>query len=218
MASVTARLRRHLPRSRRESARLTFAPSRKRLSGFRLRGRLIFDRRQRRLRAAVDRNGRKIAEFVSHCERVSRATCAPMLRRRMTMSALIRRPIGSIAFVSALLGLSLGIGLPANTARAADCLTAPDTTATANGHWYYRTDRVNQRKCWYLRAGDEPSEQKDVQTAHETADSTPLQPAPTRKPSADHPNGHLSDKEVAKLYAEFLEWSRHAGYEGEEHQ
>ena len=42
--------------------------------------------------------------------------------------------------------------MPANLARAADCRSAPDSTAPAGTHWYYRLDWETQRKCWYVRA------------------------------------------------------------------
>ena len=33
---------------------------------------------------------------------------------------------------------------------AEDCITEPNHAAAPGGHWYYRVDRVNQRKCWYV--------------------------------------------------------------------
>jgi hypothetical protein len=49
-----------------------------------------------------------------------------------------------------------GLGVPTNTARADDCLTAPNSTAPAGSHWYFRSDRAKQRNCWYLHAPDQP--------------------------------------------------------------
>jgi hypothetical protein len=140
-------------------------------------------------------NQRKIAEFASHCDLISQGSFVlTMAGKVRIMSARIRRPIGSIAFVSALLASGLGVSVPANTARAVDCLTAPDSSAPQNSHWYYRIDRAQQRKCWYLRAADQPSQQGAVQS--------------TREASMAHHIANLSDKDVEKLYAEFLEWSR----------
>jgi hypothetical protein len=31
-----------------------------------------------------------------------------------------------------------------------DCIESPNSPPPQGSHWYYRTDRVNQRKCWYL--------------------------------------------------------------------
>jgi hypothetical protein len=81
------------------------------------------------------------------------------------MSARIRRPIGSVAFVSALLVSTFAAGPRAGTAEAADCLIAPTSSAPPNSHWYYRTDRATQRKCWYLRAINDPPQQGTLKTA-----------------------------------------------------
>jgi hypothetical protein len=113
------------------------------------------------------------------------------------MSAQLR-PIGTIAFASALLASGLGVGLPANIAFAVDCLTAPNSPAPPNGHWYYRTDRTQQRQCWHLQTDNGQSEQGAVQTARE---------APAKPPQSV---AKLSDQDVEKLYSEFLEWKRHA--------
>ena len=112
------------------------------------------------------------------------------------MSAHLR-PIGAIAFASVLLASNLGVGVPANIAFAADCLTAPNSPAPPNGHWVYRTDRTQERKCWRLQAGNGPSEQGAAQTAREA----PPKPLQSAKPSGE---------DVEKLYAEFLEWKRRA--------
>jgi hypothetical protein len=44
--------------------------------------------------------------------------------------------------------------LPATPGNAATdtCLAAPDSTPPEGSHWYFRTDRATQRKCWYLAA------------------------------------------------------------------
>jgi hypothetical protein len=40
---------------------------------------------------------------------------------------------------------------PGHAALAADdCLAGPSRPPAQGGHWYYRLDRVNNRKCWYL--------------------------------------------------------------------
>jgi len=157
-----------------------------------------------------DRNQRKIAEFASHCDRISQENQG--VEGSIIMSAQIRQPIGSIGFVSALLVLSLSVSVPVNTARAADCLSAPNSSAPENSRWYYRTDRMQQRKCWHLGAANQPPQQGAAQTARETALAKPSQSVPAVSPS------NLSHEDVEKLYAEFLEWSRHAKDPGKEHQ
>ena len=97
-------------------------------------------------------------------------------------SGQIPRPFGSIALVAAVL-MGVGVAVPTNTARANDCLTAPNSPAPQGSHWYYRLDRASQRKCWYLHAPGQP-----VQQAAAPAAATPLHsmPAPSGpKPAAD---------------------------------
>jgi hypothetical protein len=60
--------------------------------------------------------------------------------------------IRSIALAARLLVCGLGIVVPANAARADDCLAAPNADAPKGQHWYYHTDRKTGRKCWFLRA------------------------------------------------------------------
>jgi hypothetical protein len=143
---------------------------------------------------------------------------AGMVRER-TMSVQIPRPIGTIAFATAHLALGLASSAPANKAFAVDCLAAPNSAAPSNSHWYYRTDRTQQRQCWYLRADNEPSQQSAVQVAGETSPTKLSQSMPAAGPHslanfknfmAQNVGAKLSDRDVEKLYAEFLEWSRRA--------
>jgi hypothetical protein len=124
------------------------------------------------------------------------------------MSAQIQRTIGSIAFASALLTSGLAVSVPANTALAVDCLTAPQSSAPHNSHWYFRTDRTQQRKCWYLRADSQPSQQGAIQTAREAEPDDSLESF--KDYMAHRGSADLSDEDVKKLYAKFLEWKRHA--------
>jgi hypothetical protein len=46
---------------------------------------------------------------------------------------------------------------PAALVQAAseECRTKPDLSApVASGHWHYRIDRINQRRCWFLSSED----------------------------------------------------------------
>jgi len=135
------------------------------------------------------------------------------------MLAPIGPPICSIAFLFALLVSCLSVSVPVNTARAADCLTAPNSPAPAHSRWYYRTDPTHQRKCWHLGAADQPSQQRAAQTAREAALTKQPQSMPAATPYSLasfkafilHEGGtNLSDEDVKKLYTEFLEWRRHA--------
>ena len=133
------------------------------------------------------------------------------------MSAQLR-PIGTIAFASAFLASGLGGSVPANIAFAADCLSTPNSPAPPNSHWYYRTDRTQERKCWHLGTGNGPSEQGAAQTVRE-APAKPSQSVAASGPYAgpgfkdfvaQRGSAKLSDQDVDKLYAEFLEWKRRA--------
>jgi hypothetical protein len=43
------------------------------------------------------------------------------------------------------------LAAPSGEKQAADpCIAAPNSPAPQGKHWYYRTDRAKQRKCWYL--------------------------------------------------------------------
>jgi hypothetical protein len=136
------------------------------------------------------------------------------------MSAQITHRIGIIAFASyTLLASGLILSVPANSAFAGDCLPAPNSPAPANSHWHYRTDRTQQRQCWYLRFANEPPQQGAVPTALDTALATPSQSVTAATPyslasfkdfMAQRGGAKLSNQEVEKLYAAFLEWNRRA--------
>jgi hypothetical protein len=133
------------------------------------------------------------------------------------MSAQLR-PIGTIAFASAFLASGLAVSVPANIAFATDCLTAPNSTAPPNSHWYYRTDRTQERKCWHLGTANGPSEHGAAQIVREA----PAKPSQSFSASGAHAgpgfkdfaaqrgDAKLSDQDVDKLYAEFLEWKQRA--------
>jgi hypothetical protein len=80
----------------------------------------------------------------------------------------ILSPIRLITVVATLL-MSGGVFGVADTARADNCLTEPNSSAPQGSHWYYRTDRSNQRKCWYFRPTGQPAQQATAQTTSEAA-------------------------------------------------
>jgi hypothetical protein len=65
--------------------------------------------------------------------------------RRITMP---KRVISYAPAVAA--GLFMVIAFSMNWALAGDCLVQPNRQLAPSGHWYYRVDHVNYRKCWYL--------------------------------------------------------------------
>ena len=66
--------------------------------------------------------------------------------------------------------VTLGEGnLGADSARAEEnCLPAPNAPAPQGSHWYYRTDPVKQRKCWYLRTEGQAIQKQAAQEKPET--------------------------------------------------
>lgn len=124
------------------------------------------------------------------------------------MSVRIPRSIGSIAFIFALLVSTFGASPRAGTADAADCLEAPNSAAPENSHWYYRTDRATQRKCWYLRSTDQPVQQEVLRTAQAAPTANAYSLASFKDFIARRGNANLSDADVKQLYAQFLEWRR----------
>jgi hypothetical protein len=134
------------------------------------------------------------------------------------MDIMAREPRSStrsIPFVSAFLVSILGVVAPSGTARAADCLTAPDSSTPSNGHWYYRTDRTTQQKCWYLRGANAGAQEADMKTAQAASAAAPSLGS-FRDFMAQRGNANLSDQDVKQLYAEFLEWRRRPEQRGKE--
>jgi hypothetical protein len=100
------------------------------------------------------------------------------------MLGQIRRPFPSITLVAALLISGVGVIAPSTTARADDCLAAPNSPAPQGSHWYYRSDRATLRKCWYTRAPGQPAQQVAA-LATTASHSTPTPSvAPSRPVSA----------------------------------
>jgi hypothetical protein len=84
------------------------------------------------------------------------------------MSGRLLSRVGSIAVVTALCMTGGRLGVP-NSARADDCLTAPNSSAPQGSHWYYHMDRTGQRKCWHFRAPGESAQDTTAQAKFEAA-------------------------------------------------
>jgi hypothetical protein len=112
------------------------------------------------------------------------------------MSGQIPRPMGSIALVAALLVWIVSFGAPTITAHADDCLAEPNSAAPAGSHWHYHTDRATQRKCWYIRATDQPAQPAAAQATSDPASNpASLPPAaqiPVEKPATASASGRIS--------------------------
>jgi hypothetical protein len=67
-------------------------------------------------------------------------------------------------------------------ARAADeCLEKPNAPSPQGSHWYYRTDRTNNRQCWYL--GSERGKAGTQATAPARAQSAKMSAPPAPPPA-----------------------------------
>lgn len=146
------------------------------------------------------------------------------------MVAQFRLSIGSIAFISALQVSILGIASLPGPARAEECLTAPGPSTSPNSHWYYRTDRAQQRKCWYQRGADgapqgaaqgtaQGAAQDDsVNTTQSVSGASADSLASFKAFIAQRGLTNLSDAQVQQLYGEFLQWRRRPENVAREHQ
>jgi len=108
------------------------------------------------------------------------------------MSGQIPRPMGSIALVATLLVWSVSVAAPTITAHADDCLAEPNSPAPAGSHWYYHIDSAKQRKCWYIRAMDQPGQPAAAQATSDPASVPPASPIPLEKPAAASASGPIS--------------------------
>lgn len=97
-----------------------------------------------------------------------------------------------ISLTATLVAVALMGGSFSSPARAEDdCLAAPKGAAPLGSHWYYRTDRVKQVKCWHLTTEGQPNQTLAGQQKPE-AMSTATAPQPaTAKPPADRPRPQI---------------------------
>ena len=100
------------------------------------------------------------------------------------MSGQIPRPMGPIALFATLLVWSVSVGVPTTTARADDCLAEPNSSAPAGSHWYYHLDKTTQRKCWYIRATDQPAQAAAAEATSDGASVSPAPPISAEEPAA----------------------------------
>ena len=103
------------------------------------------------------------------------------------MAGEIKRPLGSIKLVTTLFALLVGVTALPNTARAGDCIAAPNSQSPPGKHWWYRLDWATKRKCWYVG----PLGQS-VQEAAATIKGRPshlhrMSARPSQQSQAEHP-------------------------------
>jgi hypothetical protein len=64
------------------------------------------------------------------------------------------------------------------------CLAAPNAPAPPGSHWYYRTDKPTQRKCWYVRSQDQLPNQATQATQAAPEQQSPAPPVNITAPAA----------------------------------
>ena len=93
---------------------------------------------------------------------------------------------------------------------AGDCTEQPNREPAAGGHWYYHSDRVNNRKCWYLvePASTTPqAEAPEAQPSPGPSSQQPQSPARPRVGRADEqPAPPLNQPKGDALSQEYLRW------------
>jgi hypothetical protein len=89
----------------------------------------------------------------------------------------MRRHVDTMAAAIVAFAATLAPALAIGEERATDdCLAGPSGAAPHGSHWYYRTDRQWQRKCWYLGKAVRNGAASDG-GAHNTAAETVGHPA-----------------------------------------
>jgi hypothetical protein len=65
---------------------------------------------------------------------------------------MAKRKIFSVLVIVAILGAVVAVTARSSRAEAAvdDCLSKPNAPPPQGSHWYYRSDRASNRRCWYL--------------------------------------------------------------------
>ena len=102
------------------------------------------------------------------------------VERARVMFAGLQRRFFAILLVSGV------YGMPADTAYADDCLTAPTSSASGESQWLNGVYPGNVLKCWYLRAIGQPEQKIVVQDSSTAVPARRSQlvhrpPAPTPK-------------------------------------
>jgi hypothetical protein len=99
--------------------------------------------------------------------------------------------------------------LSSSPTRAADeCLAAPNSPAPPGSHWYYRSERSTQHKCWYVRQEDrqDQSGSSKVQQAETSSAATSEPPKASRQTERAHGRpATFSDKVQAEAVSETSE-------------
>ncbi len=94
--------------------------------------------------------------------------------------------IRTLVLAAPLLAWGFSMGVATTPAYADDCITAPNAPTPKGSHWFYHTDRVKKRKCWFLRKLDQPAEQAGTHAASASAPAEKPAHAPAHKSASTH--------------------------------
>jgi hypothetical protein len=78
------------------------------------------------------------------------------------------------------------VAVSASNVNAVNCIAKPNGQPSQGQHWFYRTDRVTQRQCWYLapqNADAQKSATKQLSSTHKL----PAAPRRAQRPTAAAP-------------------------------
>jgi hypothetical protein len=84
--------------------------------------------------------------------------------------------------------MTMSYGAPA----ADTCRSAPKDNSPEGSHWYYRTDRNTNRKCWYLREESDKVSQSEKQSDAAKPKSKPVATRSLANALAETPMPHLA--------------------------
>jgi hypothetical protein len=86
--------------------------------------------------------------------------------------------------ISSMCGLALigSVAVSTNSALADDCVATPTPGAPQGSHWYYKTDRATNLKCWYLRTDNAAQDGSDTATDDTAGANDAQAPVPVVTP------------------------------------
>jgi hypothetical protein len=89
----------------------------------------------------------------------------------------------TLTLVSPMFGLVL-VAVSTSNVNAVNCIAKPSGQPSQGQHWFYRTDRVTNRQCWYLapqNADARKSAIKQLSSTHKLSVAPPHKQRPTAK-------------------------------------
>lgn len=90
-----------------------------------------------------------------------------------------------LTLVPPMFGLVL-VAVSASNVNAVNCIAKPNGQPSQGQHWFYRTDRVTQRQCWYL-APQNADAQKSATKRLSSTHKLPATPRRAQRPTAAAP-------------------------------